>query len=235
MNDGFLATLAKVYVAPREAYRSIAERPRWPAPLLLAVAVGLTFTAVWITKADPLEFMRAQNAESGLMDRVPAEKRAEVLERQARVVQTFAWVMPLFVAPAMCAAIAGLLLVVYRFFYAAELTFPQSFAIVIWTYLAYKLLASPMAVLVMSLRGDWNIAPESAVQASVAAVLDRASTPKPLYSLAASLDLFSAWVLFLLATGYAAAARLTTAAACWGVVVPWAAWVLGKAALSAVF
>jgi hypothetical protein len=235
MSDGLLATLGKVYVAPREAYRSIAARPRWEAPLLLAIAVGLAFTALWITKVDPVEFMRAQMEDSGAIDRVPVEKRAEVLRTQAKWFSAFAWIGPLFFAPLMYAALAALFLFVYRFFYGAEVTFPQSMGIVAWTFAAFALVSTPLIVLVMALKGEWNMDPNSAVQASLAAVLDRATTPKPVYSLAASLDLFSAWILFLLATGYSVASRVTLAAAAWGVVVPWAAWVLGKAALSAVF
>jgi Yip1-like protein len=233
--DGFLATLGNVYVAPGRGFRAIAARPRWDAPLALAVAVGLAFTALWVSKVDALEFMRAQNEESGAMERVPAEKRAEVLQGQARAVKAFAWMMPLFFAPAVCALLAGLFLVVYRFFYAAELTFARSFAVVLWTYLAYKLVTSPLAVLVLWLREDWNTPPESAIQASVAALLDRATTSRAVYSLADSLDLFAGWALTLLSIGYAAATGLKTRQAKWGVLVPWAAYVLAAAGLAALF
>ena len=235
MSEGFASTLVNVYVAPGEAYRSIAARPRWEAALLLAMAVGLTFTAVWITKVDPLEFMRTQMEESGGMERIPAERRGEVLVGQAAWFKALAWVAPLFLAPLTYAALAALFYGIYRFFYAADVTFPQSMGIVTWTFAAFGLLSTPLILLVMSLNDDWNVDPQSALHASVGGVLDRAATAPVLYSLASSLDVFSFWILFLLATGYAAAGRLTRRAAAWGVVVPWAAWVLGKAALSAVF
>jgi hypothetical protein len=235
MSEGFAATLANVFVAPSEAYASIAERPRWEAPLLAVIVLGLAFAAAWVMKVDAVEFMRAQNEETGMMERVPAEKRAEVLQGQARTVRAFAWIVPLFFAPAMCAALAALFLVVFRFFFAAELSYAQAFGVMVWTYLAYKLVAGPLSLLVMGLRGDWNVPPEAVLQANAAALLDRASTASPLYALAGSLDLFSLWTLFLLSTGYAAACRIRRGAAAWGVVVPWALFVLGKAALAALF
>jgi hypothetical protein len=235
MSESFAATLANVFVAPSEAFQSIAERPRWEAPLLLAIGIGLAFTAVWMTKADPQQFMRAQMEETGALDRVPVEKRAEVLQGQARVFRAFAWVGPLFFAPLMYAALAGLFLVVFRFFYAAELRYPQSLGVVVWTFAAYALVTTPLILLVMSLRGEWSVDPQAAIQANAAALLDRASASKPLYAMATSLDLFSLWVLFLLSTGYAAAAKVRRGAAAWGVVVPWAVFVLGKGALAALF
>jgi hypothetical protein len=235
MSEGFAATLANVFVAPSEAFRSIAERPRWEAPLLLAIGLGLAFTAVWVTRADPEQFMRAQMEESGAMDRIPVEKRADVLHGQAQVFKAYAWVGPLFFAPLMYAGVAGLFLFVFRFFYAAELRYPQSLAVVVWTFAAYALVTAPLILLVMSLRGEWSVDPQGAIQANAAALLDRASASKPLYAMASSLDLFSLWALFLLSTGYAAAARVRRGAAAWGVVVPWGLFVLGKAALAALF
>jgi hypothetical protein len=232
---GFLSTLLDVFVAPGDAFRSIAARPRFLAPIALAVGLGLAFTAIWITKVDPVEFMRQSMEESGAMDRIPAEKRAEVLSTQARVFKAMAWIGPLVFAPLMYAALAGLFYVVFRFFYGADVSFRQSIAVVGWTFAAFSLLTTPLVLLVMSLKGEWNIDPQSAIQASVAGLLDKAMTPKPVYSVAGSLDLFSFWAMALLSIGYAAAMRTRATAAAWGIVIPWACWVLGKAALSALF
>jgi len=59
--------------------------------------------------------------------------------------------------------------------------------------------------------------------------------PKPVHSLLDSLDLFSAWMVFLLAAGYAATARRSVGSAAVGIVVLWALYVLLKVALAAVF
>jgi hypothetical protein len=233
--SGFLATLVGVYVAPGRAFRSIAARPRWDAPLALSIAVGLTFTAVWISRADPVEFMRTQMVESGAMERIPAEQRAAVLRGQAKWFTAFAWVAPLFVSPLACAAVAGLFYGIYRFFYAADIRYAQSFAVVTWTYAAYKLVAAPLNLLVMALTGEWSVDPESALRANLAALLDRETTAKPLYALAGSFDLLTLWALALLSIGYGAAIGTRASAAAWGVVVPWGLWVLGGAALAAIF
>jgi hypothetical protein len=231
--EGFLATLAGVFLWPGRAFRSIAARPRWDAPLALAIAIGLVFTAVWIGRADPVAFMRAQMEESGAMERIPAGQREGVLHGQARWFTAFAWTQPLFLAPLLCAALAVFFFGVYRFFYAADLRFAQSFAVVTWTYAAYKLVAAPLNLLVMSLTGEWSVDPESALHANVGALLDRATAAAPLYALASSLDLLTLWALALLSIGYAAAIGARARTAAWGVLVPWGGVVLLKAAFSA--
>lgn len=232
---GFLSTLVDVFVAPGDAFRAVADRPRFLAPLLLAIGVGLAFSAVWVTKADPVEFTKAQMEESGRMERIPAENRAEVLQGQAKFFEVIAWTGPLVFAPLMYAALAGLFLFVYRFFYGAEATFAQSLAVVAWCFAAFGLVLNPLILLVMALKNEWSVDPHWVIQASGAALLDKATTSRPLYALAGSLDLFSFWLIALLSIGYGAVIRKPASTAAWAIVTCWALYVAGKCALAAIF
>jgi hypothetical protein len=121
------------------------------------------------------------------------------------------------------------------FFYAGEVTFKQSLSIVSWPFLAVTLVSMPLTLLVLYLKEDWNVDPRTALQANLTLLLDRGSVPRAVYSIAESLDLFSAWALALLSMGYAAATGRRAGQAAIGVAAMWALYVLGKAALSAVF
>ena len=235
LGRGFLATLVGVFIAPGDAFRAVAARPRWEAPLLLAIAIGLTFSAIWMTKADPVEFMKAQMEESGGMERIPPEKRADVLETQAKFFKVFAWIGPLVFAPLMYAGLAGLFLFVYRFFQGAEATFAQSLAVVAWCFAALGLVLNPLILLVMALKNEWSVDPHSVVQASAAALMDKSTTSRPLYALAVSCDLFSFWLMALLAIGFGAVIGRKASAAAWPIVILWALYVAGKCALAAIF
>jgi hypothetical protein len=94
---------------------------------------------------------------------------------------------------------------------------------------------NPLSLLVMALKDEWSVDPHSVVQASAAALLDKATTSKPLYELAGSLDLFSFWLIALLSIGYGAVIRAPASTAAWGVVTLWAVYVAGKCALAALF
>jgi Yip1 domain len=232
---GFLATLAGVYMAPGATFAAIAAKPSFWAPLLVFVAAGALFNAVWLHQLDPREFARTEIEDSPFAEQMSPAERAEGIERQARIFPFVAWLGPLVLSPLSLVVVALVYLVVFRFFYAAEVTFRQSLAVVSWTFLAVALMTLPPTLLVLSLKQDWNVDPRTALQANLSVLLDKASVPRAVYSLAESLDLFSAWMLALLSIGYGAAASVPTRRAAFGVTALWAVFVLGRAALAAFF
>jgi hypothetical protein len=116
---------------------------------------------------------------------------------------------------------AVVLMFVYRFFFDGNVTFKQSFAIVLWAFLIVAIVTIPLLLGTMALKGAWNEDPGTVIAANLTLVLDRASTPKPLYVLAKQLDLFGFWLVWLLASGFGVALRKPTGSALWGVAIPW--------------
>ena len=232
---GFFGTLVGLYVDPVATFRAIAAHPTFLAPLLAIVLVNSAFTFVWLRKGDATEIARVQMEEAGVFDRVPPEKHAEIVERQARLLPTFAWLGPTVFLPIMLVALAGLFLFVYRFFYASETTFRQSLAVMAWAQLTFYLLATLLVVLVLSLKNEWSVDPRNVIQASPAALVEKSAVPKPVHSLLDSLDLFSFWLMFLLSAGYAAVSKRPVGSAAVGVIVPWGIYVFLKVALAFVF
>jgi hypothetical protein len=199
------------------------------------VILVLGFTGIWMSRMDAREFMKVQIEESGQADRIPAEQREAIIEQQAKWMPIFAWVMgPAGIAVTLL-AIAVVLMFVYRFFYASEVTFRQAFAIVTWIFFAVGLVTTPLLLLVLQLKGDWNINPQEAIQANLGLLLEKSSAAKPLWALLSSIDVFSLWMIFLLAVGFGVASRKTTGSAIWGVAIPWAIIVLIKVGWAAIF
>jgi len=232
---GFFQNLIDLYFAPREAFARIVRSPRFLVALVVYAVLVLGFTGIWLHRMDPAQFMKTQIEESGRADRIPADQREAIIEQQAKMMPILAWVFgPVGIAVTLLGT-AGVLMFVYRFFYSSEVGFRQSFAIVTWTFFAVGLVTTPVTLAVMGLKGDWNINPQEAVQANLGLVLDKSTTSKPLWALGTSIDLFSFWLVFLLAVGFAVASRKKTAAALWGVVLPWILIVLVKVGWSALF
>jgi energy-coupling factor transporter transmembrane protein EcfT len=232
---GFLSTLLGLYVAPVETFRAIAASPTFALPFLGIVLVTGAFTFVWLRNADPVEVSRVQLEETGVFDRFPPEQHAELVAWQARRFRTFAWLGVLVFAPIAFVALAAVFLFIYRFFYEAETTFRQSLAVVAWSLLAFYLVVTSLMLLVLKLRGDWNVDPHGVIQANAGALVEKGAVPKPLHALLDVFDLFSLWILFLLAAGYAATARRSVGSAAVGVLVLWGIYVLMKVALAAIF
>jgi uncharacterized membrane protein len=232
---GFFQTLVDLYFSPREAFTRIVRKPSFVVPLVAYLVLVLGFTGIWMSKIDPGEFMKMQLEESGQWDKIPAEQREAVLERASGQMKTFGWVGPVVFTPLMLLVTAAVLLFVFRFFFASEVAFKQAFAIVTWTFFAVGLVTTPLLLLVLQLKGDWNVNPQEAIQANLGLLLDKSEAAKPLWALFTGIDVFSLWVVFLLAVGFAVAGRKKTSSALWGVAIPWILIVLVKVGWAAMF
>jgi hypothetical protein len=218
----FFQNLVDVCFSPREAFMRIVSNPAWVLPAIGMMLIGAVSTGVWLTKVDARDFTQRQMEDFGgkRWEAAPPEAKAQSLEMQSRFMSVSRWARVGLGTPVLIGIVSGVLLFVFRFFYAAEVSFKQSVAIVSWSLFAVELLTAPLRLVVMWLKDDWNIEPQLALQASPAALLDP-SVPKWQWALLSVPDLFSLWLVFLLATGFAVAARKTTGSAIWGVGVPW--------------
>lgn len=219
---GFFENLIDLFVAPRDAFAALLKRPGFWLPIAISVALAVGFTALWLQKVDPAEFMRNQLVESGQWDKMPAETRTQVIETQSKMFPIFGWVIALIGNPIGVLIVGAVLLFVFRFFYAGEVTFKQALTITAYSFLAYGLVTTPLLLLIFFLKADWNLNPSEILQANATLLLDKAAVAKPLWVFLGGLDLLSFWLMFLLASGFGVAVKRTTVAAFWGVAIPWA-------------
>lgn len=225
---GFVASAVGVFTEPREAFLGILRKPSFWAPFLVMLAINIAFTAIWLTKVDPAEFMKAQMMESGQWDKTPAESRDQILETQAKFIPVFAWVGGILGVPIALSVISGVLLFIYRFFYASQVTFKQSLTLVSYVSLAYTIVATPLMLLILFLKQDWSLNPQDVIQANASLLLDHETAHKALWSFASSLDLLVFWQIWLFAVAFGVASGRRTSSALWGVVIPWGLIVLCK-------
>jgi Yip1 domain len=228
-SPGLFDVLLNLFVEPRTAFAAILKSPgRFWSPMIGSIVLNLVFTAIWMQKVDPEQFMRNQIEESGRADQIPPERMEQVIEQQSKVMKITAPISATLAPPLLIAAFGGLFLFVYRFFYGGEVGFKQSLSIVAWSSFAVALVTVPIMLAIYAGKGDWNLNPQTVVQANLSLLLDKETTSRALYSVAESIDLFSAWMIFLLATGYGLAVRRPVSAALWGILIPWALYVLVK-------
>jgi hypothetical protein len=231
---GFFQNLVDLYFAPRTAFSRVVARPSFVLPFIGHLVLALGFTGIWLNKVDAREFMKTQLEESGRWDKIPAEQREGILERAGGQMKIFGYIGPAVATPVMLLLFAGVLMFVFRFFYASEVGFKPSLAIVAWTLFAVALVTTPLLLLVFQLKGDWNLNPQEVLQANLGPLVEKA-THKVLYALLSSIDLFVGWMIYLLAAGFGVASGKTTSSALWGVLIPWAVIVLGKVAWAGLF
>lgn len=230
---GFLANLFGLYFSPRESFAEILKRPSFWAPLAVLLALSTTSTVVWLQKMEPGEFVQAMLEDSGRWERIPADRRAAILENAGGGLSRQAWIGAVAGPLVVTAVIAVVFLFVFRFFYGGEVTFKPTMTIVCYALLAVGLVQTPLTLLVLALKGDWNLNPQEVLQANPTLLVAKESVARPLYSLLGNLDLFAFWKIGLLAVGCGLAVRRPPGSALWGVVIPWAIFVAGAVALKA--
>lgn len=234
-SGSFFGNLFNLYFEPAATFAKIFTKPRVVLAIILQTLLGVIFTTVWLDKMNPREFMKAQMEQNPRIQEMPAEQVERIIDAQVGYMRTWGRVGP-FIAPILLDLItAGILLFMFRFFMAADVSFLQSLTTVAWTFAAIGLIQTPIMLAIFTLKGDWNVDPNQIVQANPTVFFEAGDLPRWLWSFLSSLDLFSFWTIFLLATGYAVAAKRGLGTGLWGVGLLWGAFVLAKVGFALIF
>ena len=202
---------------------------------MIVISLSLVFSFMFTQRGGWDHFFRQQMETNSRMQSMPADQREQTVAMQVKVGPYFAYGGALFAIPLFALAAAGIFLFLFRSLLGAELSFKQVFAICCYSFVPL-IFSSLMTLAVMLLKDPDQFDLQNPVLSNIGAFLDSASTPKWLYSLASSVDVFSFWIMVLMATGLAAAARKiswTTSFLC--VLGTWMVYVLlkmGGAAIS---
>ena len=73
--------------------------------------------------------------------------------------------------------------------------FRRALAISAWTFLAVSVVSTPLMLLVVYLKDEWNWPAPELLQAGPALLVERGSISRPLWTLLQGLDLFSLWTV----------------------------------------
>ncbi len=234
-SGSFFGNLFNLYFEPRPTFAKIFVKSRVVLAILLQMALGVIFTSIWLDRMNPREFMKAQLEQNSRAQQMSAEQVEQIIDAQAGYMRTWGRVGP-FIAPVILDVIvAGFLFFMFRFFMAADLSFMQSLSTVVWTFAAVGLIQTPIMLAILFLKDDWNVDPNQVMQANPMLLFEAGDLPRWLVSLLSSLDLFSFWTIFLLATGFAVAGKRELSTGIWGVGIPWACYVLAKMAFALMF
>jgi hypothetical protein len=218
---GFLQYLPDLYFAPGDALSAIHRKPAFWIPLAVMVALALVFTAVWTQNVDLEEFMRTQIEESGQGGSLTADQVDQAVEMQMRIVPIMSWVGAVLGSPILVLVSSAVFLFVFRFFFGSAVGFKESMAVTAHSFMTVSLLQTPLILLTLVLKGNWNLNPQEVLSANLTLLLEKGEASAALWSLAGSLDLFSFWTIFLLAVGFGIASKRSTSSAAMGVLIPW--------------
>jgi hypothetical protein len=232
MSEG--ARLLNVFVEPRPAFEDIAARPGWWVPMTLIVACVLAYMLAFSSHVGWERYMRQQFESSPRAQNMSPEERERAIEMQVKFGAPIGTAVAVLAQPVVMLVTAGVLLFVFTNVLSSTLKFRQVFGVVSYASLP-QIVGLGAATLVMFLKDPSDFDLKNPAGFNLGFYLNPHSVPAWLVSLGNSIDVFSFWVILLLATGLAVAARKPWKTALGGVLAPWAVLVLLKVGWAAIF
>jgi Yip1 domain len=230
-----ISRIVGVFFEPKKAFADIAARPRWIVPVLLIAILSMCTTYMYSQRGGWRVMIQQQMANSSRQPQGTPEQQQQSIEMGVKVASIIGYVIPLII-PVMFLIVAGVLTGITAGILSAPVKFFQVFAIVCYANLP-GIVSGVLVMVVMQMKNlaDFNLS--NPLMFNPGAFMDPKESSKFLYSLATSLDLFSFWVMLLIATGLKAAAgkKLSFGGAFFAVVLPWAVYVLCKSAMAGMF
>ena len=228
------ARLVNVFVDPKPAFADIAARPRWWVPMVLLTLCSLAYMLAFSSHVGWEHFMRQQLESSAKGQSMSPEDRERALEMQIKFGAPIGTFFAVVGQPVAMLVTAGVLLFIFTNMLGAVANFRQALAVAAYASLP-GVLALAGGVLVMFLKDPTDFDLKNPAGYNLGFYLDPHAMPAWVVSLGGSIDVFSFWIILLLATGMAAVTRKRWTTALTGVLIPWAVYVVVKVALAAVF
>ncbi len=236
---GAVGRMIGVFFSPKETFQDIVRHPSWIVPVILYALITLAVTYSFTQQVGWKRFLQQQierNPRAAQqMEQIPPERRAEVLEQQAAVSKWIGYAIGPFSYAVIILVVGGVMLLAMNVLGGADLRFKTALGITAHAYMPWAL-AGLGGLAVIYLKDPSDVDIQDLLASHAGAFLPEDASPV-LLALAKSLDVFTFWVLFLLAMGFAVAApkKLTTGKAFGIALVPWVAYVLIKMGFAAVF
>jgi hypothetical protein len=201
------------------------QRPRFLPALLISVLAGMALMSVGAQRGVIAQFMRQQMESNPRLEQIPAEQRERIIEQSTKF-STYMFVGGAVVGPVIgLLATSGFFLLVSNILLGAKARFLQLMGIVAHAWLPNSLLGLIGIPILLAKEPDAvdmrNIVPMT----NLGLLVDSTQHPK-LFAMATSLDLFSFWVIGLVALGLSRLTGKSLAAVLPAIVVPWLVYVL---------
>ncbi|MBV8845722.1 MAG: YIP1 family protein [Bryobacterales bacterium] len=229
-----LQRILGVFFSPAKAFVDIARRPRWWIPILLIGIASSIYLNAYSQRVGFERLIRQTLDQSSRADNMTAQQRQQAIAVGASVARIVAYggaivtsVIGVFLTAAVMIFIANNLM-------GGKIRFNSMMGIVSYAFLP-QLLVVALSMLVLYLKAPDDFDLRNPLLFNAAAFVP-AGSAQWIKSLASSFDLFSFWIMGLIACGISAASpKIKTIKAFGGVLFAWALFVALRTAYVAAF
>ena len=227
--------LSGVFHAPAETFADVSERGRWWIPALIMVVLSLIFVMLFTQRVGYERMIQKTFETNSQLQDLPADKKADAVAMQRKIVPYALHIGPVAAIVIGIVVVAGVLLFLMNGLMDAGLRYKNSLNICSYAMLPASVVSTVLTCIVMYLKSPDDFDIERPLAFNAGAFLNPDSTAKWLQSLASSLDIFTFWMIALMAIGFSVAAgakKLPFSKALTGILIPWGLWVLIKMGFS---
>ena len=234
--DSFFSRALGVFISPRSAFESVARRPDFLAPLMVAIMAAIAVTETMVAKMGMERIVRQSIELSGRASRMSAEQLQQAIHQGATLGSILARAGELLGTPIYLLIVAAVGLFIVNVIFGATTNFKLNFSVVCYAYLV-SLLGAVLALVVIVFGDAEQFNPQNFIPSNAGFFLNPHETSKPLYLLASSFDIFTIWFLILAALGLsvATARKVRTLPIFLAFLGLWLIWVVAKVGLSMVW
>lgn len=230
-----IARMLGALFSPRQTFESIARRPTWLPPVILACLLAFAVVALFSHRVGWRSYLDKQVANSSRFQQLSAEQQQRTMEAQLK------WTPRIAYAEVIIAPFAGALMLAAIFLGAlnglggTRFNFKTSLGIVSYSWMP-NVISGLLGIVVLLVKDPATIDLQNLVASNAGAFLAD-NSPKWLVAMLTPVDLFSFWVMILLAIGYSAAAprKLSFMKAFSWILSLWVVYVLVRVGLTAAF
>lgn len=196
------ARLFGIFWEPKRTFQDIVHHPSFVLPLILMMVFGLVLMTLFTDKVGAEAFLEQQMARNPNAQEVPPAQLGVI----AKVTTAMFFGGALLGPPAMVALTALVLMFAFRIMAGSQATYKQSFGITAHAFLP-SLISSALASIVLLTVHPSDFDLTNPIMSNLGWLFDLESTELWLYTLASKIDLFSFWIVILLAMGFATATK----------------------------
>jgi hypothetical protein len=225
-----IGRIASVIYSPVETFASIAKKPTWLAPVILACIVSIALFAVFGKKVGWQRAVQLNIQNNALaarqMDSLTPEQRQASIAAQAKIFPYFFYGAALIGAFLFTLILAAIFLGLFKLGYGAQLDLKLSMAIVSYAFVP-RLIYALLGIFVLFVKDPSQVDIQNLVASNPGALMST-ETARWLVVLATQFDFFTLWIMILLALGFHAASpkKISTFGAFAGIFAMWAVWVI---------
>ncbi len=236
----FVQRLTGAYFEPKKTFDDISRRGGWLAMFILVSILTGAVSYVSTVRIDRETRIRKSFEMSPI--KIPEEQKETLvkqqLERPPGFMERFGFVFAPVGVIILYLILAAVFLLMFVLM-GGGLNFKKSLTISIWGMAPPGIIMTLLSILFMYVKDPdkLELDPSLNVASNLGILISDPKAHPALASLLGAVDVFSIWSIALLSIGFAAASggKLTTKKASIGVLIPWAVYVLGRAAWKAIF